>query len=183
MFSSLIDTAAPLSDSEYRQITASPVAYRGYGQGADASRSAYARAMSDMGRNQGATALDQYRAAYQQQAEKARSADLMNQRQLAQASYDFDVGKARTAREQTQAYQRNLAEVKQQRKLAGSGYQASLMSGAIGGIVGNNLTHYAAPMIGQKLAGGASVGGGFGSSGQANRGLFGGLMSSGMFGR
>ena len=150
MFQSLISTADPFSASQKRAATAVPQAYRG-----EPSRDAFARAMADMGRNNLATTMDEYRQQYQKRAEQARSNDLLTQRGIGQGVYELGKSSKQMVRQQDLGFGRGQQQVQQSRELARKAAEQQLVNNAIGAVFGSNNAMHAAPMIGTAMAGGA----------------------------
>ena len=155
MFQSLISTADPFSASQKRAATAVPQAYRG-----EPSRDAFARAMADMGRNNLATTMDEYRQQYQKRAEQARSNDLVTQRGIGQGIYELGKSRKQMVRQQDLGFGRGQQQVQQSRELARKAAEQQLVNNAIGAVFGSNNAMHAAPMIGTAMAGGQGYSGG-----------------------
>lgn len=167
MFRSLISTEPPFSGSDLRRVASHPQAYRG----TDPSRAAYARGLADQSRNALAGEMDSYRQEYQKRAERARSADLLGQRRVAQGQYELDRGKTQTLRQQDTRFGEGRREIRQYRELARRQADQQLLNDVLGAVFGSNNAVNAAPLIGNAIAGGARPLAGF-----SGRGLFGSLM-------
>jgi len=173
MFESLIDTKSPFSGSQARKVVMGrPQTYMG-GDGAGGnSRAAFSRAAADMGRNNTASTLDEYRRKFQAQTEKARSEDLLFQQAYGNAANKLDLNRQEASRQQDQAMRQGEAALHNYKMQARQQAGQNTFGSVIGAIFGQNTLTHAAPLVGQAWAGGARPFGGFGGSGG------GGLMSS-----
>ena len=93
-YQSVISTRPPLDPGTQRQISSVKSPYSSYNQtGANASRSAFARALTDTSRNELNRSSAQFNKEFQSQAEKSRSEDILAQKQSAADRYRMNVFK------------------------------------------------------------------------------------------
>lgn len=162
-FTSEFEVRSPFSGSLMRQASQVPQAFRGMttpgGSSGDMSRSAYARALADSGRNNMTGAMDKYRQEYQLRAEQARSNDLLSQKQDAIARYALDKDRQQTIRQQDARYREQRRDIQAFRRQAAADASQNTLFGVLGGLVGGGGLYSGGGMpqaVGEALAKGAT---------------------------
>lgn len=93
-YQSIISTSSPFDAAAQKRITAVTSPYQSYSQSSgNASRSAFARGLTDTSKNELNRAQSQFTTDFRRQAEKSRAEDILAQRQSAADRYRMDMFK------------------------------------------------------------------------------------------